>query len=120
MVASPPPAPSRKGRGSVGRCLAWAFILAALPVCCAASSAADANALWHIVSEQCVPDQKQNHSPKPCEQVDLAGGYAVLKDLVGNTQYLLIPTARISGIESPAVLAPNAPNYWADAWHARH
>ena len=77
------------------------------------------NALWQIVGEQCVPDEKQNHSPKPCEQVDLAGGYAVLKDIVGNTQFLLIPTARISGIESPAVLAPNAPNYWEDAWQAR-
>ena len=80
---------------------------------------ADANALWQIVGEQCVPDEKQNHSPKPCERVDLAGGYAVLKDIVGNTQFLLIPTARVSGIESPAILAPDAPNYWEDAWQAR-
>jgi CDP-diacylglycerol pyrophosphatase len=82
-------------------------------------ASADANALWHIVSEQCVPDEKQNHTPYPCANVDLASGYAVLKDLVGNTQFLLIPTARISGIESPDILAPNAPNYWADAWQAR-
>src|SRR5262249_33133689 len=37
----------------------------------------------------------------------------------GATQYLLIPTARVSGIESPAILAPGAPNYWQDAWTAR-
>jgi len=80
---------------------------------------ADANALWHIVSEQCVPDQKDNHSPVPCAEVNLAGGFAVLKDIVGNTQFLLIPTARISGIESAEILRPNAPNYWADAWQAR-
>lgn len=81
---------------------------------------ADANALWHIVGEECVPDQKQNDSPKPCERVDLAGGYAILKDITGNTQFLLIPTTRVSGIESPAILAPGAPNYWREAWQATH
>ena len=30
----------------------------------------------------------------------------MLKDLVGNTQYLLIPTARLSGIESADVPFP--------------
>jgi CDP-diacylglycerol pyrophosphatase len=83
-------------------------------------AAADANALWHIVGEQCVPDQKANNVPRPCAEVDLTGGYAVLKDIVGNTQYLLIPTTRVSGIESPEILAPKAPNYWDAAWHARH
>ncbi|HEX4171934.1 MAG TPA: CDP-diacylglycerol diphosphatase [Acetobacteraceae bacterium] len=82
-------------------------------------SAADPNALWQIVGGQCVPDEQQNHSPKPCAQVDLAGGYAVLKDIVGDTQFLLIPTTRVSGIESPEVLAPGAPNYWQAAWEAR-
>jgi CDP-diacylglycerol pyrophosphatase len=51
--------------------------------------------------------------------VDLAGGYAVLKDIVGNTQFLLIPTTRVGGIESPQVLAADAPNYWEAAWQAR-
>ncbi len=81
---------------------------------------ADADALWHIVGGECVPDEQQNHSPKPCEQVDLAAGWAVLKDRDGDTQFLLIPTARVSGIESPELLAPNAPNYFAAAWDARH
>ena len=83
-------------------------------------AAADADALWYIVSEQCVPDQQQFHSPKPCDQVDLAAGYVVLKDRVGDTQFLLMPTARITGIESPEILAPDAPNYWNAAWQARH
>ena len=47
------------------------------------------------------------------------GGYAVLKDLVGRTQVLLIPTARVRGIESPRLLADGAPNYWQAAWNAR-
>jgi CDP-diacylglycerol pyrophosphatase len=51
--------------------------------------------------------------------VDLAEGSAVLKDLVGATQFLLIPTTRITGIESPSAIAPDAPNYFAAAWRAR-
>jgi CDP-diacylglycerol pyrophosphatase len=96
-----------------------ALLLSIALLCTPRPTSADANALWHIVSEQCVPDQKQDHSPRPCAEVDLAGGYAVLKDLIGNTQFLLIPTARITGIESADILSPSAPNYWADAWQAR-
>ena len=66
-----------------------------------------------------MPDQQQFHSPKPCALVDLATGYVVLKDRVGDTQFLLMPTARITGIESPAILATDAPNYWNAAWQAR-
>jgi len=78
-----------------------------------------ANALWHIVHELCTPDMKANGNPAPCVSVDLAGGFAVLKDIQGKTQYLLIPTARVTGIESPELLAPTSPNYWAAAWDAR-
>jgi CDP-diacylglycerol pyrophosphatase len=74
--------------------------------------------LWNIVDGSCVPDQEQRGDPAPCAQVQL-GGYAVLKDLVGRTQFLLIPTERIDGIESPELLTPDAPNYFAAAWHAR-
>ena len=46
-------------------------------------------------------------------------GYVVYKDITGARQYLLMPTARITGIESPALLAPGATNYFAAAWRAR-
>lgn len=82
------------------------------------------DALWRIVHEQCVAGMRQQHDPKPCAQVDLppaeAEGYAILKDRRGQTQFLLIPTGRVSGIESPVLLAPDAPNYFAEAWQARH
>jgi CDP-diacylglycerol pyrophosphatase len=61
----------------------------------------------------------ESNDPSPCSIVDLAGGYVVLKDLIGASQFLLIPTVRINGIESPEVLAPDAPNYWDQAWRAR-
>ncbi len=79
--------------------------------------------MWQIVSQKCVPNQQQRHEPAPCEKVDLTRGvergHAVLKDIDGDTQFLLIPTARVPGIESPALLMPDAPNYWAPAWAAR-
>jgi CDP-diacylglycerol pyrophosphatase len=84
-----------------------------------AAIAASPNALWEIVHNHCVPGQKSGAGPKPCEVVDLAGGYAVLKDLRGATQYLVMPTAEIAGIEDPQILAGDAPNYWAAAWAAR-
>lgn len=61
--------------------------------------------------------------PAPCAEVDASrgyrNGYAVLKDRAGNYQYLVLPLARITGIESPVLLGANAPNYFADAWNAR-
>lgn len=88
--------------------------LAALPV-----RAADPNVLWQIVHDRCVPDEQAHGDPAPCARVDLPGGTAVLKDRVGATQFLLIPTARVTGIEDKALLAPGAPNYFAAAWQAR-
>jgi CDP-diacylglycerol pyrophosphatase len=99
-------------------CAASVWSLAA-----AAQASGSREALWRIVHEQCVPDQLHSHDPKPCVQVDVRGGiekgFAILKDRRGTTQFLLIPTDSISGIESPIILAPAAPNYFADAWEAR-
>jgi len=89
----------------------------------AAQARADSNALWHIIDTQCVPHQLQQGSAAPCAKVDLtpdrAHGYVVLKDLVGPLQYLVMPTAPITGIESPELLDDKARNYWEDAWAAR-
>jgi CDP-diacylglycerol pyrophosphatase len=88
-----------------------------------ASRAADPDALWKIVHGACVPNEAQHHNPAPCALVDLrhgvTGGYVLLKDIRGKTQYLLVPTARVTGIEDPKLLAPGAANYFADAWHER-
>lgn len=93
-----------------------ALLMLAIP----RTAAADADALWRIVSQQCVPNQRAYGVPKPCEAVDLTGGSVVLKDRVGATQFLLMPTEHVAGIESPAILAPGTPNYWQAAWQARH
>ncbi|HUC60797.1 MAG TPA: CDP-diacylglycerol diphosphatase [Alphaproteobacteria bacterium] len=95
------------------------FSLAALgPV---PARAADPFALWKIVHDKCVPNEEAHQDSYPCTKVDLEGGvargYVVLKDIEGRSQYLVLPTARVTGIESPLLLAPDAPNYFADAWH---
>ena len=98
------------------RTILWLILAAGIALTARAS---DPSALWHIVHDRCVPDEQAHQNPAPCAAVNLAGGYAVLKDIVGNTQYLLIPTARVGGIEDKAILAADAPNYFADAWQAR-
>lgn len=86
--------------------------------------ALDPNALWTIVDGYCVPNEQQYGNPAPCDAVDLTQGvergYAIIKDPFGPTQYLLIPTRRITGIEDAALLEPDAVNYFAAAWNARN
>lgn len=100
-------------------------VLAAVAVAFAGAGTAhgDPNALWAFVHDQCVADELANRDPAPCAQVDLEHGerygYAVMKDINGERQYLLLPTARIPGIESPELLEPGATNYFAAAWLAR-
>ncbi len=95
----------------------------ALLACMAVATPARAgnpNALWEIAHGRCVPNLATLHTPLPCTTVNTAQGYVVLKDIRGATQFLLMPTARVTGIEDPAVLAPGAPNYWQFAWDARN
>ncbi len=83
------------------------------------------NILWHLVHDDCTPSaRKHEYPPKPCVEVlfppgHFQHGYAVLKDIRGRSQYLVLPVARISGIGSATLLEPNTPNYFADAWTAR-
>src|SRR5476651_154546 len=78
------------------------------------------NALWNIISQKCVPNQRANALPAPCAQVDEKHGFVVMKDMNGPLQYLLMPTAQITGMESPALLEESTPNYFSQAWDARH
>jgi CDP-diacylglycerol pyrophosphatase len=83
------------------------------------------SALRQIVQEQCVVNWQEHHNPAPCERVVLAdpknagSGYAVLAASGGGAHYLLVPTRTMPGIESSELLDPDAPNYFAEAWHAR-
>ena len=111
MPASPPAAFRR---------LLAALAAASVALLVAAPARADRMALWNIVHGQCVPHVQAGQGPAPCVSVDLSGGedhgVALLKDLHGVAQMLAIPTRRVTGIEDPFVLTPEAPNYFAYAW----
>lgn len=77
------------------------------------------NTLRHIALEQCVPNEQRHHSPAPCARVSLASGFVALKDRNGPLQYLLMPTFRLNGMESPLLLSADTPNYFWLAWQAR-
>ena len=105
---------------SARRFLLGSAMLGAVALLAASPARADRMALWTIVHGQCAPHMAAGHGPKPCERIDISHGeergVALLKDLHGVAQYLAIPTGRVTGIEDPQVLAPDAPNYFAYAW----
>lgn len=91
---------------------------AAAATATAALAADDRNALWRIVHEQCVPNMERFVTPLPCVAVAQSAGYAILKDRTGASHFLLVPTARLSGIDDPALSVPGTPNYWQAAWES--
>jgi CDP-diacylglycerol pyrophosphatase len=86
-------------------------------------SAADRSGLWIVVHDICLPAYRDIGVAFPCAEVSIANGldrgFAVLRTPSSATHVIVVPTIRISGIESPALLKENAPNYWEAAWDAR-
>ena len=105
-------------RHVMGR-IAALIVVAVAASSCAVVEAADPDALWKIVGGQCVPEARASGRPGQCTSVNLSEHYAILKDIFGSTQHLLIPTERVAGIESPSILETDAPDYWADGWSSR-
>jgi CDP-diacylglycerol pyrophosphatase len=106
-------------RGTLSPIAVVIATLVAVTLGACATHPGNPNALWNIVSKQCVPQAQDPSVHNACAYVDPARGYAVLKDINGIGQHLLIPTEKISGIESPLLEQPGLPNYWRDAWDAR-
>jgi CDP-diacylglycerol pyrophosphatase len=102
----------------------WRTLFGAAAIACAAlaalpATAANPDVLKHIVEGACVPTMQATGHPLPCRKVDLDRRFAVLKDILGKTQYLVLPTEPIAGIEAPELLKPDAPNFWQFSWEAR-
>ena len=106
-------------------------ILAALLV---STGCSNHNKLWELVhacdtpsAPGCAPMAGGYAALQACEASAAPGQQcvatgprdAVMKDIHGRLQYLLLPRARRTGIESPELLAPGEPDYWEDAWAAR-
>jgi CDP-diacylglycerol pyrophosphatase len=97
------------------RTLLLLFTLALGPGASAATE--PLSVLWPIV-QYCLATQHDAGEPA-CFLTDKARGYALLKDIRGPTQVLLVATDRRFGMEDPRIEAPDAPNYFAAAWGAR-
>nr|WP_104744146.1 CDP-diacylglycerol diphosphatase [Helicobacter acinonychis] len=95
------------------------WVMTAIVVMTNSLSAKDPNILRKIVFEKCLPNYEKNQNPSPCIEVKPNTGYVVLKDINGPLQYLLMPTNRIDGIESPLLLDPSTPNFFWLSWQAR-
>ena len=102
----------------------WRTLLRVIALACTAmaslpAAAGNPDVLKHIVEGACVPTMQATGHPLPCRKVDLDRRFAVLKDILGKTQYLVLPTDPIAGIEAPELLKSGAPNYWQASWEAR-
>jgi CDP-diacylglycerol pyrophosphatase len=90
-----------------------------------AATGSERDRLREITQNQCVPNWLRDKNPAPCINVTIqdpsaaARGYSILPDRKGGAHFLLIPLEPVSGIESPAVWARGAPNYFQAAWAAR-
>ena len=99
------------------------FAIIGMAVLAACSAQPDRLVLWKIVHDRCVVSQRTQKRPDPCVLVSIATGedrgYVVLKDRKGLSQYLVMPTSLITGIEDPQLQSSDATNYFTPAWQAR-
>lgn len=102
----------------------WIVVIGLVVVAAAAGwfkfKSRHSNALRELVFSQCMPNQRERNNPAPCAEVNLHTGYALLKVRNGPLQFLLTPTSKINGIESPILLEPQTPDYFWLAWQSRH
>lgn len=76
--------------------------------------------LWHVVDDMCRPILKYTGHPFPCLEMSPDGGWAIIHAPFDGSQFLVVPLARVTGIEDPASRRPRAPDLWSVAWDRRH
>lgn len=86
------------------------------------SSFASRSALGLVV-DGCKLNAGLTGSAFPCVKVvnmpGALGSYAILREPTHRERTILTPLANVSGIEDRRLIAPNGPNYFADAWRER-
>lgn len=105
--------------------LAAVLLAATLGVAAVGAACADflpRSALWAVV-RSCVLAKASLGTPFPCLEVSPPRpgepGFAVIRAPSHTTHIIVTPTDRISGIESPLLLQPEAGAYWRAALAAR-
>lgn len=102
------------------RAVAAAAVLMATASAAPAQTGPEPTLLWQF-AQNCLWAQENGQTPN-CEYVGKAASgdyaYVIKHDVAGDWQFLLLPTVRITGIESPVLEKDGAPNYFAYAWEA--
>lgn len=85
---------------------------------------ARSDALWGVVDKLCMANYQQKRDPFPCQQIYVPQGKAQGFSVIQNPRYpyhfILVPTAALSGIESPQLLMAGGTDYFGYAWLMRH
>lgn len=97
--------------------LVLALILAVGPIHAASRSALG------LAVNGCVLSKQMFGATFPCLAVDLSQGvergHAIVRPPISSTEILVVPTAHISGIESPALQRADAPGFFQAGWSER-
>ncbi len=101
------------------RYLLAVFVIGALLTSLYVMLRADPDALSQLVEGRCGVQGAPPAPEEPCLKVDPISGYVIIRDRKGSRHYLLLPTQRISGIESMQLLDPSTPNFFWLAWENR-
>jgi CDP-diacylglycerol pyrophosphatase len=80
----------------------------------------DDGALLSIAETKCVASAAKPNGEPPCVKIARPSGYVILKDRKGSHHFLLLPLARLSGIESDVLVDGMTPNFFDLAWENRH
>lgn len=77
------------------------------------------DALWYVIRDICLPMQQTLGTALPCLEADPKRGFVVIRAPAETTHIIVAPTERIEGVESPALLRQQAPNFWSLAWNKK-
>jgi len=93
---------------------------ACMPLEAFAISFKERDALWKVVEDLCLPLHQTLGLSLPCLDVDKKRGFAVIRAPGDETRIIIVPTAKIEGVESAALLRDDTPNFWSLAWGERN
>ena len=115
------PALRSKSSGRSIRLALGAFLVGGISLLLASAAAGrdDGDGLWHVVHDLCLPMQRTLNHPFPCLDVNTQRGFVVLRAPYDQTRLLVVPTRRVTGIESPSLLQDNMPPLWSIGWRER-
>lgn len=83
------------------------------------SSSTDRDFLWKTVHDRCEMGYQRTGMYAPCTLIDEESGTALYKANFDPYQFLLLPLARVTGLEDPVLWEEANRNYLYNAWAAR-